>query len=65
MLSFAKVSNEIILLVASFVSILHGKNEISSTSFHQWKYYQIFHGSHYTMVELLLEVGWEFFDKRL
>ena len=26
------------ILVASFVSILHGKSKISSTSFHQWKY---------------------------
>jgi hypothetical protein len=47
MLSFPKVSNEIMVLVASFVSILLGKSEISSTSFHQWKYYQILDGSHY------------------
>jgi hypothetical protein len=39
MLSFPKVSNEIMVLVASFVSILHGKSGKSSTSFHEWKCY--------------------------
>jgi hypothetical protein len=32
MLSFPKVSNEIMVLAASFVSILHGKSEKLSTS---------------------------------
>jgi hypothetical protein len=39
MLSFSKVYDEIMVLLASFVSMLHEKSEISSTSFHQWKYY--------------------------
>jgi DNA-dependent RNA polymerase auxiliary subunit epsilon len=30
---------KIMVLVASVVSILHGKCANSSTSFHQWKYY--------------------------
>ena len=36
---FSKHINEIMVLVASFVSILDGKSANSSTSFHQWKYY--------------------------
>ena len=48
MLSFPNISNEIMVLVASFDSILNGKSANSSTSFHQWKYvYQIFERSHY------------------
>ena len=39
MLSFPNISNEIMVLVASFVFILHGKSANSSTSFHQLKYY--------------------------
>ena len=47
LLSIPTDTNDIMVLVASCVSILHGKSEISSISFPQWKYYQIFDGSHY------------------
>ena len=48
MFSLPKVTNEIMALVTSFVSILHGKSEKKkSISFHQQKYYQICEGSHY------------------
>jgi hypothetical protein len=39
LLSIPTDTNDIMLLVASFVSILHGKSEILSISFPQWKYY--------------------------
>ena len=38
-LSLLKDADEVMILVTSFVSILHEKSEISSISFPQWKYY--------------------------